>query len=313
MSDSYQSSGSGKLPEQQSCGLYSELPRSRSWAKGFKIAIVGSGIVGTATVLSLAKNTQNKVEVYDVSLDQERKAERLLGASPWNLNDITFHPKLDKAVEGADAVMVCVPTPISEDYKPYDYTIIDEIVQNIAKATKAPIIVRSTVDPIWLRKTTGSIENDIIFMPEFLREATYLEDALDPDLIVVGLQNKKQRAFIDQLLKGYQCPKFFVSLETASLLKLTLNSFLATKISFFNEIKEICDSIPNANAQAIFEICARSKHTTDGSWGVYGGRPYGGKCLPKDVRALIAISNSELLKSVRAINDKMESRLGVGA
>jgi UDPglucose 6-dehydrogenase len=272
--------------------------------KSTKITIVGSGIVGTATALSLAKNTCNSLEMYDVSRAQEVRAEQVLVASPWNVNSIEFHPKLEAAVEGAAAVIVAVPTPISTDDKPYDYSIINEVVRKITEATSAPLIIRSTVDPLWLRKTASRIKNDLIFMPEFLREASYLEDAVAPNMIVVGA-NRDVRVYMDKLLRGYQCPKCYVSLETASMLKLALNSFLATKISYFNEIKRICDGLPNANANVIFEICSKSRHLTDGAWGVYGGKPYGGKCLPKDIRALISISNSGLLKSVKGVNDRM--------
>jgi UDPglucose 6-dehydrogenase len=279
------------------------LSRSLSQARTKRIAIIGSGIVGSATGLALLNSTQHEVILYDVQEQQLARAYSTLS----RLTDKNFGMtiNIESALTGADYAMICVPTPESDknSKEPYDYSLLDLAVGRVASSCSedCTIIIRSTIDPIKARKLAREYGN-VWFVPEFLREKTYLDDAQNPDRIIVGIPDPQDSADSNaalELFRNFRCPKYIVSLEEAALTKLVTNSFLATKISFFNEIGKVANSIPNVDPEMTAELIALDSRI--GRYGIKSGKPYGGKCLPKDSKALLKLAGD--LKVLGAVDE----------
>jgi nucleotide sugar dehydrogenase len=145
--------------------------------------------------------------------------------------------------------------------------------------------------------------------PEFLRQQSALDDFLHPSRIVIGEFDKKSGDFLEKVYKGLSCPIIRTDLDTAEMVKYVSNLFLASKISFFNEIFMVCQKI-GVDARTVSK--AVSLDSRIGNYGVYGGKPFDGMCFPKDLAAFITYVkskgiNPKLLEAVQEINREIAS------
>jgi UDPglucose 6-dehydrogenase len=145
--------------------------------------------------------------------------------------------------------------------------------------------------------------------PEFLREEHALQDFLNPSRIVVGELDKQSGDTLEKLYSSFKAPIFRTDLDSAEMIKYTANCFLAAKISFFNEVHMICRKL---GLDSTFISKVASLDPRIGDYGIYGGRPFSGKCLPKDLEALIHFArtkkiNPRLLEAVLEINKEVGS------
>jgi nucleotide sugar dehydrogenase len=280
-----------------SAGLEEEPPR---------IAIIGSGIVGTATAFSLIRNTRYALRMHDVVASQLTRAKVVLNG------DVAYTSDLKAALDGATYAIICVPTPESstKSSEAYDYSMLDAACAKVAQLARGncTIIIRSTIDPLKAREIANSFGR-VWFVPEFLREQSYLQDAVKPERILIGVPNPNsvsERIAAMRFFEAFACPKYVVSLEEAALAKLATNSFLATKISFFNEVGELARATNNVDPEMLSELIALDPRI--GRYGIKAGRSFGGKCLPKDTKALLKLSGSRVLAAAIEVNDQITER-----
>jgi len=152
--------------------------------------------------------------------------------------------------------------------------------------------------------------------PEYLREKTNLDDFFNPWIIVIGCLNDKSGKTLEEIYKPFNCPISYVSLREAEIQKYIHNIFNACKISFFNEMRMICDEI-NVDADKVFELVVKS---AEGSWnhkyGIGNFGPYGGSCLPKDTTAFLdwfkkeikTVSSMPVLEGVIEVNEMVKEK-----
>ena len=239
-----------------------------------KIGIIGNGYVGKATSLFGCEGV--KVIIYD---KESKKSE------PFNtqLSDMA----------SCDLVFVCVPTPMSQDGKSCNTSIVEEAISSVGQHVSSDkIVLRSTV-PVGTAKKLG-----VMYMPEFLTEANWEDDVKKCMDWVVGLRNPSsfttKTTFNNLFLEAYRSKKIatpypiFMSTEEAELVKNGRNAFLATKVSFFNEIEEFC-RLKNISYEVVKQGIAIDKRIGDSHSAVPGPdgkRGYGGTCFPKDIASL---------------------------
>ncbi len=264
-----------------------------------KVAIIGSGVVGHATGKGLAQ-MGNDVVFYDVN---PRTIERL------EREGLSVAHSLEEAVERSQVLILCLPTPPSAEGfdLSYLYRVVDRLESLIRDHM---IIVRSTVLPGTTRELASILPAErLLYIPEFLREAYALEDFLNPHRIVIGAQSEAAFKVGEILYRGFRAPIIKTDWETAELGKLVSNSFLASKISFFNEVWLLCRKlgIDTTKIETIAALDARI-----GLYGVKGGTPFQGACLPKDTEAMIRFAkangqNPMVLESTVKVNELLMS------
>lgn len=239
-----------------SCQKYNA---QKSMGDKMKVGITGHGFVG---------NALHSLFVDAVIYDKYKKI-----GYPQVLDDCDF-------------VFLCLPTLLDEKTRTFDYSAIYEVLDNLG--SKPLVIVKSTVTPGTCRMLKEKYNRDIVYNPEFLREATAVEDMLSATHIVVGCDNdelndKVWDLYISQNWMG-NC--YETDWETAELLKLTKNAYLATKVSFFNTIYDYCQKI-GVNYDNFKYIFNEDKLISNSDIFVTEQRGFGGHCLPKDLNALI--------------------------
>ena len=280
---------------------------------GMDLAVVGSGVVGQATGLGFVAHSRN-VLFHDIN---ETKLLNL------NIKGHETTASVEEAVQNSEIVFVCVPTPTVG--KKVDLSYLMVATRNIGKALRDaqnfPVIVfRSTVPPqttrtqlVPLLERYSGLEAGrdfgVCMNPEFLREKSPLDDFLHPDRIVIGELDKKSGDILERVYSGFSTPIIRTSLDTAEMIKYASNLFLASKISFFNEIYMICQEL-GMDSTVVSETVSLDKRI--GKYGVYGGKPFSGMCFPKDLAAFITFSkskgvNPKLLEAVEEINAQIES------
>ncbi|MCL5877796.1 MAG: nucleotide sugar dehydrogenase [Candidatus Bathyarchaeota archaeon] len=276
-----------------------------------KVAIIGSGIVGQATGMGFATNG-NTVIFHDIN---EEKLAKLTNLGYKTSEDLT------ETVTNSQIIFVCVPTPTVDNK--IVLTHIQDCTRDIGSSIKKTkryklIVFRSTIPPQTTRTklipsleiSSGMIAGndfDVCTNPEFLREKTPLEDFLNPNRIIIGELNKRAGSVLQELYSPFRCPIIRTDLDTAEMIKYVSNVYLATKISFFNEIFLICQRL-GLDARIVSE--AVSLDPRIGNYGVTGGTPFAGMCLPKDLTAFIEFTNAKginslLLRAVAEVNQEM--------
>ncbi len=294
-----------------------------------KISVVGTGYVGLVGGLCMAEIGH---EVICVDID-EAKIEKLKSGVPIIyepgldklLKDnikrkrISFSTDLTKSVQDTSATFIAVGTPQGESGKA-DLKYVYKVAEQIGKAIKKyhVIIDKSTV-PVGTAQKVASIikkhykgDFDVVSNPEFLREGSAIMDFMVPDRIVIGTNSKKARKVLDEIYEPVNAPKLFVDTESAELIKYASNSFLAMKISFINEIANLCEKV-GANVKDVAEGVGLDSRV--GPKFLSAGFGYGGSCFPKDVSALLATAkekkyNFKLIESVLKVNS-MQRKLFV--
>lgn len=310
-----------------------------------KVSVIGTGYVGLVTGATLADlgnqvvcldileekiNILNsgKSPIYEPGLDELLKK----GLKNKNLSGST---EIEQNVRNSDITFICVGTP-SDKNGNIDLSYIKSASSAIGRSLrdkneKHTVIVKSTVVPLTteevvmpniLKKSGWKRENLGIGMnPEFLREGSAIDDAQNPDRIVIGFADEIARKTLNELYEPYKCTKLECSPRTAELIKYASNSFLATKISFVNEIANM-SNIWGIDFQEVAEGMGLDSRISPEF--LRAGAGFGGSCFPKDVKALAAAAKNSkveslMLKATLEVNDiqpriivKMaEDRLGV--
>lgn len=280
-----------------------------------QISIIGSGVVGKATGRGLAK-LGHRVVFHDIN-------ENIL--KELSLEGYEIEKNVSHAVRLTSISFICVQTPTINGTT--DLTFVKNAISSVATALSEKkayhlIVVRSTLLPGTTRKTIlpllrkhsglePSKDYGVCYNPEFLREATALEDFLSPSRIVIGELDKKSGDQLEKLYSTLRAPIIRVDFDTAEMIKQVSNAFFATKISFFNEIYVICKKL-GINDKIVSEVTSLDPRI--GKYGVYGGQPFSGGCLPKDVKAFANFvkgirANPDILEVVLRINSDLRKRL----
>lgn len=292
------------------------------------IAIIGSGYVGLVTGACFA---EFGVQVTCVDKDQQKVASLQSGVIPIyepGLEEIVkknmqsgrlrFTTDIVKAVEGALVIFIAVGTPPRGDGFA-DLSYIETVAETIAEHMNGykVIVTKSTV-PVGtgekIRKIIGSRQKehfdfDIVSNPEFLREGSAIEDFLHPNRVVLGASSQQAIAIMRDLYRPLyliETPMLITDVPTAEMVKYASNAFLATKISFINEIANVCEKV-GADVQQVAKGMGLDGRI--GSKFLHPGPGYGGSCFPKDVSALAQIAQMEgydfkILMSVMEVNQR---------
>lgn len=301
-----------------------------------KITVVGTGYVGLVTGTCLA---EVGIEVTCVDVDQ-RKIENLKnGILPiyepgldkmvhrnFEKGRLTFSTNLSEAIKGSDVAFIAVGTPPGEDGSAdlqYVLAVAREIGENMQDY--GVIVTKSTV-PVGtaakvrtaiqeaLDKRGAALEFDVASNPEFLKEGAAVNDFMKPDRIVIGVSSDRARVVLDKLyhpftLNGH--PVIFMDIPSAEMTKYAANAMLATKISFMNDIANLCE-IMGADVNLVRKGIGSDPRI--GNKFIYPGIGYGGSCFPKDVKALIRTARENghemrILQSVEDVNEDQKSVL----
>ncbi len=293
------------------------------------IAVVGTGYVGLVTGTCLAE-TGNHVICVDINEDKVKKMQSgivpiyephldVLFERNIKQGRLTFTTKLADAIENAKIIFLALPTPPGEDGSA-DLSYILGVANDLGKIIKdyKVIVDKSTVPVGTADKVreamakNAKVEFDVVSNPEFLREGFAVDDFLKPDRVVIGTSSDKARKIMEELYKPYVRqgnPIIFMDEKSAELTKYAANAFLATKITFMNEIANLCELL-GADVDSV-RIGIGSDDRI-GKRFLFPGIGYGGSCFPKDVQAL-AKSASEvkydfkILDSVMDINEKQKT------
>ncbi len=294
-----------------------------------RIAVIGAGYVG---LVSGACFSDFGFEVVIVDKDKSRIARLEAGKIPIyepGLEDLvarnrdagrlSFTASLPAAMKRADAVFIAVGTPTRRGDGFADLTYVYAAADEIARCLAGPCVVvcKSTVPIGTNREVLRRIKAirpdaavDVASNPEFLREGSAIEDFKRPDRVVVGAESEKARAVMQSLYRPLslnETPILFTGLETAELIKYAANAFLATKITFINEVADLCERV-GANVQEVARGIGLDRRI--GPKFLHAGPGYGGSCFPKDTLALVSTARSAgaPIRIVEAVVDVNEAR-----
>ncbi len=296
-----------------------------------KISIIGTGYVGLVQGACFA-DTGNNVICMDVD---EKKINGLKkGIIPIyepgleeivrrNSQDgrLEFTTNLKLAVENSKVIFLCLPTPQSEDGSA-DLSRVLSVSENIAELINEDKIIVSkstvpvgTVDRIrQVIRKKSKYEVEVVSNPEFLKEGSAIQDSLKPDRIIIGTRNKKAIAILNDLYTPFVRtgnPILIMNERSAEMTKYAANAFLATKISFMNELSNLCEKV---GADIDWVRKGIGSDPRIGNQFLFAGIGYGGSCFPKDVKALIKTSQENecdlrILKAVDDVNEQQKKIL----
>lgn len=296
------------------------------------IAIIGTGYVGLVTGTCFAE-TGNRVICVDIDVD--KVARMRAGEVPIfepGLNvlferntasgRLSFTTDLKEAVQASELVFLALPTPPGADGSAdlsYVLGVAEQLSSIIEKYT---VVVDKSTVPVGtaekvhnlLAKNLSEDLFDVVSNPEFLREGVAVEDFMKPDRVVIGTSSARAKEVMERLYRPFVRqgnPIFFMDERSAEVTKYAANSYLATRISFMNEIANLCERV-GANVDEV-----RRGMGSDGRIGkrfLFAGIGYGGSCFPKDVKALAKTANDygynfQILRSVMDINQLQKQRL----
>ncbi|MGE0770284.1 MAG: UDP-glucose/GDP-mannose dehydrogenase family protein [Cyclobacteriaceae bacterium] len=296
-----------------------------------KIAVVGTGYVGLVTGTCLSE-TGNNVTCIDI--DQEKVAKFRSGKvtiyEPGldviferNIRQgrLHFTTDLKEGIKGAQVIFLALPTPPGEDGSA-DLKYILQVANDLGPLLSDYVVVvdKSTVPVGTAEKVSAAIgaktkvEFDVVSNPEFLREGVAVDDFMKPDRVVIGTSSARAKKVMETLFAPFVRqgnPIIFMDERSAELTKYAANSFLATKITFMNEIANLCERL-GADVDAV-----RRGIGTDSRIGnrfLFPGIGYGGSCFPKDVQALAKSSHDvdydfKILNSVMEVNESQKTKL----
>lgn len=298
-----------------------------------KICILGTGYVGLVTAACLAE-MGNDVSCVDVdpeiiSMLQAGKVHihepglDLLVQRNFKDGRLSFTTELEEGIAGAVVVFICVGTPSRPDGS-CDLQYVLQAASNIGRIMKKPLVIidKSTVpvgtgDAVHMaiaseqQKRGVTIPYDVVSNPEFLKEGDAVNDFMKPDRVVVGTESEESAALLREIYSPFARSReklLVTTVRSAEMIKYAANCMLATKISFINEIANICERVGADVDEVRTGIGADHRI---GYHFIYPGLGYGGSCFPKDVRALIHTAKSagiepELLQAVDAVNNRQK-------
>jgi UDPglucose 6-dehydrogenase len=293
------------------------------------IAVVGTGYVGLVTGTCLAE-TGNHVICVDIDATKVEKMRNgiipiyephldILFERNIKQGRLKFTTNLEEAIQSAKIIFLALPTPPGEDGSA-DLSYVLGVAEQLGKIIgEYKIIVDKSTVPVGTAEKVhaaiaknAKVEFDVVSNPEFLREGFAVDDFLKPDRVVIGTSSDRARKLMEELYKPYVRqgnPIIFMDEKSAELTKYAANAFLATKITFMNEIANLCEKV-GANVDMV-RIGIGSDDRI-GKRFLFPGIGYGGSCFPKDVQAL-AKSASEveqpmrILDAVMSVNEKQKT------
>jgi UDPglucose 6-dehydrogenase len=296
-----------------------------------KIAVVGTGYVGLVTGVCLSEIGHH---VTCVDVDEQKVQKMREGISPIyepgleelmkkNIENgrLHFTTSHKEAFSEAEVIYIAVGTPQKEDGSA-DLRFVEQVAKDIAENIEKDgviVVTKSTV-PVgtnykvrdWIKAhLKKELSFDVVSNPEFLREGSAIHDMFRGDRIVIGTDNERAASIIEEINKPFGIPIFKTDIRSAEMIKYASNAFLATKISFINEIANICEKL-GANVEDV--SYGMGLDTRIGSQFLRAGIGYGGSCFPKDTKALVQIAGDvdhkfELLEAVINVNNKQQAKL----
>src|SRR6201994_762610 len=299
-----------------------------------RVAMIGSGYVGLVSgacfadfghhVVCVDKDAgkiaalkRGEMPIYEPGLDD-------LVAANVKAGRLAFASELKPAVAEAEAVFIAVGTPSRRGDGHADLSYVYAAAKEIAEALDGftVVVTKSTV-PVGtgdeveriIREARPQAEVAVVSNPEFLREGAAITDFKHPDRIVVGLTDERAKAVMAAVYRPLylnQAPILYTSRRTAELIKYAANAFLATKITFINEVADLCERV-GADVQEVARGIGFDNRI--GSKFLHAGPGFGGSCFPKDVRALIKTGQDNgvalrILEAVVAVNDVRKRAMG---
>jgi UDPglucose 6-dehydrogenase len=296
-----------------------------------KIAVVGTGYVGLVTGVCLSEIGH---DVTCVDIDEQKVQKMRQGISPIYEPDLDelmkkniekgrlhFTTSHKEAFAKAEVIYIAVGTPQKEDGSA-DLRFVEQVAKDIAENIEKDgfiVVTKSTV-PVgtnhkvrdWIKRhLRKELAFDVVSNPEFLREGSAIYDTFHGDRIVIGADNGRAASIIEEINKPFGIPIFKTDIRSAEMIKYASNAFLATKISFINEIANLCEKL-GANVEDV--AYGMGLDTRIGSQFLRAGIGYGGSCFPKDTHALVQIAGDvdhkfELLEAVINVNNKQQAKL----
>lgn len=298
-----------------------------------KIAMIGTGYVGLVSGVcfsdfghdvvcvdkdpaKIEKLERGEIPIFEPGLDA-------LMAKNVEAGHLRFTLDLDSAVDGADAIFIAVGTPTRRGDGHADLSYVMAAAEEIARVAKDYVVVvtKSTV-PVGtnravkqvIRKANPALDFDVASNPEFLREGAAIEDFMKPDRVVVGVQNDRAAEVMAAIYRPLYLRDFPIvttDLESAEMIKYAANAFLATKITFINEIAALCERVGGDVKEVARGI------GLDGRIGnkfLHAGPGYGGSCFPKDTKALARIGQEhavpmQITETVIKVNEEIKRRM----
>ena len=296
-----------------------------------KIAVVGTGYVGLVTGTCFAE-TGNQVVCIDIDATKVEKMRN--GIIPIfepeldtlfhrnvKANRLTFTTSLEEGIADAEIIFLALPTPPGEDGSA-DLSYILGVAEQLGKIMKEyKVIVDKSTVPVGTAEKVhnaiaknATIEFAVVSNPEFLREGFAVSDFLKPDRVVIGTSDERAKKIMETLYKPFVRqgnPIYFMDEKSAELTKYAANSFLATKITFMNEIANFCELVGADVDKVRIGIGSDSRI---GKRFLFPGIGYGGSCFPKDVQALVKSGkenqfNFEILDAVMRVNENQKTVL----
>jgi UDPglucose 6-dehydrogenase len=297
-----------------------------------RVAVIGTGYVGLVVGACLAETgndvicadvdankiadlNRDKIPIYEPGLEPLVAGNRAAGR-------LAFSTDVSAAVEASDVVFIAVGTPPDEDGSAdlQHVVAVAELIGDHMNSAKV-VITKSTV-PVGtaakVRETIAARTSQrfhVCSNPEFLKEGAAVEDFMKPDRVVIGVDSPEAEEVLRQLFAPFVRtgnPIIFMDIASAELTKYAANAMLATRISFMNQMAELCEEV---GADITLVRRGIGSDARIGSAFLFPGPGYGGSCFPKDVRALIGTAGDrnvslDILKAVEAVNDRQKHKLG---
>ena len=296
-----------------------------------KIAVIGSGYVGLVAGACLAENgnevvcidkdaakvrllQRGRIPIYEPGLEELVKRNRAE-------KRLTFTTNLPQGVKNSQIVFIAVGTPTGEDGSA-DLRYVMEVAEQIGKSMNGykVIVDKSTVPVGTAEKVRQVIKKhtnhpfSVVSNPEFLKQGAAIEDFMKPDRVVIGAADQRAAEIMKELYAPFTrtgAPIMMMDCASAELCKYAANAMLATRISFMNEIANVCEAF-GANVDQVRRAVASDRRI--GPAFLFPGVGYGGSCFPKDVKAILKFSGEkkydfQILKAVESVNERQKLRL----
>lgn len=296
-----------------------------------KIAIVGTGYVGLVTGTCFS---EMGVNVYCVDVDSQKIENLKKGIIPiyepgldemvvknHEAGRLHFSTDLSSILNDVEVVFSAVGTPPDEDGSA-DLRYVEEVARTIGKhLTKYILVVTKSTVPVGTaqkvknaiqeeldKRGLSDLEFDVASNPEFLKEGSAIDDFMHPDRVVVGIENDRAKEVMDRLYKPFTINNYrmiYTDIPSAEMIKYAANAMLATRISFMNDIANLCDLV---GADVNMVRAGIGSDVRIGKKFLYSGCGYGGSCFPKDVKALVKTAEDkgysmQVLKAVEKVNE----------